>query len=456
MYLVDELDLHAVVLDDLRGPAGRVEVEAEVVVSLRGLADLGFVAVADGDEYAAGLLERVASRDKPLVESFLTCGRESEHLTGGLHLRSEVVVDVHELFKGEYRNLDRDVRRGLVKTGAISHVGKLFAEHTSCREIDHRHAGDFAYIRNRSRGARVDLYYIELILVDAVLDIDETGDLQRYREILRAVDDILAQAVIDIPGRIHRDRVSGVDTCALDVFHDARDEDVLAVAYCVDLELDAHEVFVDEDGVLDVVREDYRHVLLDIVVGEGDDHILTAEHVGRTHEHGITDAVSDLESLLGRHDRVALGALDVMQLEELVKALAILRRVDRVGACAEDVDAVLAHELRELYSGLTAESDDDAEGLLGLDDVHHILVRQRLEIEPVCGVEVGRDRLRVVVDDDDVISGFLERPDTVYRRVVELDTLTDSDRSGAEDYDCLLSVLVLVDELRGFVLVVVG
>ena len=70
-----------------------------------------------------------------------------------------------------------------------------------------------------------------------------------------------------------------MDTCALDVFHDARDEDVLAVAYRVDLELDAHEVFVDEDGVLDVVREDYRHVLLDIVIIPRDDHVLTAEYV---------------------------------------------------------------------------------------------------------------------------------------------------------------------------------
>ena len=145
-----------------------------------------------------------------------------------------------------------------------------------------------------------------------------------------------------------------------------------------------------------------------------------------------------------------------MQLEELVKALAVLRRVDRVGACAEDVDAVLAHELRELYSGLTAESDDDAEGLLGLDNIHHVLVRQRLKIESVGGVEVGRDSLRVVVDDDDVISGLLERPDAVHRRVVELDALTYSDRACTEDYDGLLSVLVLVDELCGFVLVVVG
>ena len=38
--------------------------------------------------------------------------------------------------------------------------------------------------------------------------------------------------------------------------------------------------------------------------------------------------------------------------------------------------------------------------LLGLDDLEHVLGRERLEIEPVGGVVVGRDGLRIAVDHD--------------------------------------------------------
>jgi hypothetical protein len=47
---------------------------------------------------------------------------------------------------------------------------------------------------------------------------------------------------------------------------------------------------------------------------------------------------------------------------------------------------------------LPAELDDDAFGSLHVDDVHHVLERERLEIETVGGVVIGRDGLRVAVN----------------------------------------------------------
>jgi hypothetical protein len=42
---------------------------------------------------------------------------------------------------------------------------------------------------------------------------------------------------------------------------------------------------------------------------------------------------------------------------------------------------------------------------LDVDDLQHVLGRQRLEIEPVGGVVVGRDRLRIAVDHDGLVAG---------------------------------------------------
>ena len=61
----------------------------------------------------------------------------------------------------------------------------------------------------------------------------------------------------------------------------------------------------------------------------------------------------------------------------------------------------------------------------------HVLQRQRLEVEPVGRVEVGADRLGVVVDDDGLVARLPQRPHRMDRAVVELDALPDADRPGA-------------------------
>ena len=49
---------------------------------------------------------------------------------------------------------------------------------------------------------------------------------------------------------------------------------------------------------------------------------------------------------------------------------------------------------------LAAELHDHAIGLLGVDDVEHVLERERLEVEAVAGVVIGRDGLGIAVDHD--------------------------------------------------------
>ena len=83
------------------------------------------------------------------------------------------------------------------------------------------------------------------------------------------------------------------------VRYNAGDEDVLAVADGVDLELGAGKVFVDEHGIFDVLGEDDGHIFLDIGVVKGDDHILPAQHVGGAHQHGITNAIGGPKRLFG-------------------------------------------------------------------------------------------------------------------------------------------------------------
>src|ERR1035437_1297399 len=98
--------------------------------------------------------------------------------------------------------------------------------------------------------------------------------------------------------------------------------------------------------------------------------------------------------------------------------------------------------LGQLERGLAAELHDDAMqraiGAFGVDDLQYVLRRERLEIEPVGGVVVGRPRLRIAVDHDGLVADFLEREGGMATAVVELDALADAVWTAAEDDDLLL------------------
>ena len=71
--------------------------------------------------------------------------------------------------------------------------------------------------------------------------------------------------------------------------------------------------------------------------------------------------------------------------------------------------------------------------LLGVEHVGHVLVGERLEVEAVGGVVVGRDRLGVAVDHHRLEAGVAQGERGVHAAVVELDALADAVGARAED-----------------------
>ena len=129
---------------------------------------------------------------------------------------------------------------------------------------------------------------------------------------------------------------------------------------------------------------------------------------------------------------------DVQRAAQGVPPLPVLGQVDGRRARAED--ELGRQGTGQLERRLAPERHDDthhpAPGpLLGVEHIGHVLRRQGLEVEPVGGVVVRRDRLGIAVDHDGLVAGVAQRHGRVDTAVVELDPLPDAVRSRAEDDD---------------------
>jgi len=441
---VDPLALNAGLCEGVAGAGGGIDLHAHLLKAPGDADHFGLVLVLHGDDDPAAPLGYLQTGALEGLQEGLGIGLgQTQHLAGGLHLGAQAGVHVGELLEGEHGSLDGEIAGLTVQAGAIAQILQLFAQHDLGGQVDDGHAGHLGDIGDGAGGAGVDLNDIDVVVVEDILGVDQANDVQVLGHVLGVLQDQLTVLLLQVDGGIDRDGVSGVDAGPLHVLHDAGDEDVLPVKHAVHLQLPAHEVFVDEDGVLLNGQVDDPHELLNVPVGVGDLHALAAQDVGRTDQNGVAQLVGRLKGLLGGIDGAAFGAGDGALFQDLVKALPVLGGVHAVGGGAQDPYAHLGQRLGQLDGGLSAELDHSAPGLLQLHDVLHVLGGQRLEVQFICHIEVGGDGLRVVVDDDGLIAHAAEGPHGVDGAVVELDALADADGAGAQHQHLLLAGAVV-------------
>ncbi len=80
----------------------------------------------------------------------------------------------------------------------------------------------------------------------------------------------------------------------------------------------------------------------------------------------------------------------------------------------------------------------------------HIFESERFEVQPVAGVVIGRDRLRIAVDHDGFVIVIAERKRRMAAAVIELDALANAVRPAAQNNDFASR------RRRGFIFLFVG
>ena len=260
------------------------------------------------------------------------------------------------------------------------------------------------------------------------------------RDPARVVADLIEVPLGDAVRRDDAGAVAGVDAGLLDVLHDAADDHRAGrVGDAVDVELDGVlEELVDEHRPLGRRLHGRRHVAVERGHVVDDGHGAAAEHVRRPDDQREPDLERDLARFFRRGGDAARRLRDAEVPQQLREPLAILGEVDRIGRGAEDLDARLpaaAAPASAASARRTARrpTTSPPPSLLARDDREHVLEGQRLEVEAIDGVVVGRDGLRVAVDHHRLEPVVAQRERGVHAAVVELDALPDAVRAAAED-----------------------
>src|ERR1700722_8278968 len=114
--------------------------------------------------------------------------------------------------------------------------------------------------------------------------------------------------------------------------------------------------------------------------------------------------------------------------------LSVLRHFNAFRLGTDNVYAVCLKSIRKVERCLSAKLDNGGPTFFMLIDIEDIFECQRLEIQFVAGVIIGRNRFRIRIDHDRLEPFLFQGKGGVNAAVVELYSLTDSIWAAAEDH----------------------
>ena len=316
-------------------------------------------------------------------------------------------------------------------------------------EIDLQNLG---HEREASGSAKVTLDDLDGVLSGEELDVERSGDAERAGnragDLLDPADGLHVKLL-----RRELDRgVPGMDTGIFNVLRDGVGKDLTIVGHRVELYLLAAGVeFADHDRMLlgDFRRQAEEVTELLLVVA--DIHSGSGKHVRRSNQHREANLPDEIVHLVDGRELAPFRLVNPEVVHNAGELVTVLGLIDVLGGCTENRNVVLVKLEGEIVRDLAAHGDNDSVRGLKVDDVHHPLEGELVEIEPVAHVVVGGDRLRVVVDQHSPVALLLDGLETGHGTPVEFHGRTDPVGSRTEDNHRLAVTLIFNVTLRAVV-----
>ena len=229
-----------------------------------------------------------------------------------------------------------------------------------------------------------------------------------------------------------------MDASFLDMLQHTGDIDRIVIGDGIDIDFDRiAQIAIDQHRAVAGHNHCLADVGIELALRFDDFHRPAAEHIARAHQHRVANAGGDGDGFIAAARDTVFGLLEAQLLDQRGKAFAIFGEVDIVGRCAQNWDASGFEGARQFQRRLAAELHDNpgqrARLHLLVKDLEHVFGGQRLEIQAVGRVVIGRHGFRVAVDHDGFIAGVMQREAGMAAAIIELDPLPDAVRPTAED-----------------------
>ena len=238
--------------------------------------------------------------------------------------------------------------------------------------------------------------------------------------------------------------VSGVYPCELDMLGDSIGDDFAVFCHGIHLHLLGveHELR-DDHGVFLADRSSQFEETLQFVLVGADIHRRAGEHIRGADEDGEAHFLNEAVDIVHRGEGAPLGLVHADTVEHGRELIAVFGIVNRLRGGAKDRHVLCVEFEREVVRNLPACGDNHTVGVLQLEDIHHALEGQLVEIKAVAHVVVGGDGLGVVVNHHGAVSVLANGLERLHAAPVELHGGADTVSTGAEHNDGALVVEVL-------------
>ena len=177
---------------------------------------------------------------------------------------------------------------------------------------------------------------------------------------------------------------------------------------------------------------DDSDILLNVLLIDCNLHSLSAQYIRRSYKHRIPKTFCRLFCLLCRKYSGSIWSRNITFFQDLIKPLSVFRCIYILRRSSQNRNSHFHQRLCQLNGSLSAKLYHCPIRFFQFHNAFHIFCSQRLKIQFIGNIKIRTDGFRIVIDNDCLISFLCKCPGTVNRTKIKFDSLTDSDRTGAQ------------------------
>ena len=196
--------------------------------------------------------------------------------------------------------------------------------------------------------------------------------MQAFRQFRCVVFDLINNGIAQMLCRIDGNTITAVDTGSLNMFHDARNQDIFAVADTIHFDFLTHQILIDQDRMFLNCLIDNIHKFDNIAVINCNLHTLSAKNIGRTDQYRVTQMVGCLQCFFCCEYCCACRSRDLTLLKDFIKQLSVFSCIYILCLCTVNRHTHLHDGLCQFNGCLAAELNNRTVRMLQTNDILHI------------------------------------------------------------------------------------